>query len=142
MLRITPRVSISEQELEFSFARSPGPGGQNTNKVNTRVTLLFDVQNSPSLTTSQRKRIKSKLSTRINNQGILRVVSSKERTQLANRRAAVNRFVTLLADALHTPKPRRKTRPPASVNRRRLDTKRKRGQLKQSRSKRIDPSEA
>ena len=100
MIEITPHVVIGEHELTFTFTRSPGPGGQNVNKVSTRVTLHFDVNDSPSLTADQKKRVRQKLATRINKDGLLRVVSSKERTQVANRRAAVARFVDLWRQSL------------------------------------------
>ncbi|MDM8007780.1 MAG: alternative ribosome rescue aminoacyl-tRNA hydrolase ArfB [Phycisphaerae bacterium] len=137
MIQIGSGVGVSECELKFSFDRSPGPGGQNVNKVNTRVTLQFDVNRSMSLTASQRTQIRRALASRIGQDGILRVVSSKERTQLGNRRAAVNRFIELLDAAFRTPKPRRKTSPPASVNRQRLQTKANRSELKRSRSAKI-----
>ncbi|GEM_PF-78031 len=137
VIQISSGVGISECELRFSFDRSPGPGGQNVNKVNTRVTLEFDVDRSMSLTVAQRTQIRRALASRIGQDGILRVVSSKERTQLGNRRAAVNRFIELLGAAFHAPKPRRKTSPPASANRQRLEVKAKRSQLKRSRSAEI-----
>lgn len=137
MIQIGSSVGVSECELKFSFDRSPGPGGQNVNKVNTRVTLQFDVNRSMSLTASQRTQIRRALASRIGQDGILRVVSSKERTQLGNRRAAVNRFIELLDAAFRTPKPRRKTSPPTSVNRQRLQTKANRSELKRSRSAKI-----
>ena len=104
MIQIVSGIGVSECELKFSFDRSPGPGGQNVNKVNTRVTLQFDVDRSMSLTASQRTRVRQALASRIGQDGVLRVVSSKERTQLGNRRAAVNRFVELLGEAFHIPK--------------------------------------
>jgi ribosome-associated protein len=133
VIQIDGGIGVSECELRFSFDRSPGPGGQNVNKVNTRVTLQFDVERSMSLTASQRTRVRQALASRIGQDGVLRIVSSKERTQLGNRRAAVNRFIELLGGAFHTPKPRRKTSPPASVNRERLQNKARRSNLKRSR---------
>ena len=129
-------VEIPEHELFFKTSRSGGPGGQNVNKVNTRITLLFDVANSPSLTASQRRLILAKLATRIDKNGVLRVVSQKFRTQKANRNAAVDKFRVLLAEAL-TPKPvRRKTSVPYAARQKRLQDKRHRSQLKQQRARR------
>ena len=135
-------ISLDATELRFVTSRSGGPGGQNVNKVNTRVTLLFDVDASPSLTTTQKARIRQRLATRVTAAGILRVVSSKHRTQLANRHAAIERFVELLADALRPVKPRKKTTTePTAARRRRLDAKTRRSKLKQQRRARFKPDE-
>jgi ribosome-associated protein len=133
MIRINSRLSIPDSEPIFTFSRSSGPGGQNVNKLNTRATLLFDVAHSPSLSEKQKTRIIEKLSTRINKEGVLRVVSQKHRTQNANREAAVERFASLLRSALRTSRPRRKTSVPEAVKRKRLDDKRRRGRLKSER---------
>ncbi|UCD29932.1 MAG: aminoacyl-tRNA hydrolase, partial [Planctomycetota bacterium] len=129
MIEITPGVSISEHELTFTYDRSPGPGGQNANKVNTRVTLIFDVKKSMSLSNQQKNHLRNNLTTRINQDGILRISSSKERTQLANRRAAINRFVDLLSKAFRKQKLRKKTHVPAAAKQKRLDQKKQRGVL-------------
>lgn len=133
MIQINPGVGVSEHEVTFSFERSPGPGGQNVNKVNTRVTLQFDVNRSTSLSNQQKGRVRETLRGRIGQDGVLRIVSSKERTQLANRRAAVNRFIELLAGAFRPVKARVKTRPTAGSQRRRVDAKTQRGAVKRSR---------
>lgn len=133
MIAITNHVHIGADELTFKASRSGGPGGQNVNKVNTRITLLFDLAGSPSLTESQKRRIAQRLSTRIDKQGVLRVVSQKHRTQEANRRAAVERFVQLLAGAVKPIPVRKKTKVPRSADERRLKQKKQRGQLKKSR---------
>jgi ribosome-associated protein len=134
VIEINSGIGISEQELSFSFERSPGPGGQNVNKVNTRVTLHFDVSRSTSLSHQQKAALRRTLSGRISQDGVLRIVSSKERTQLANRRAAVNRFISLMADALEPPKLRRKTLPPASAERKRVENKVRRSEVKRTRT--------
>lgn len=134
MLEIDANTQIDESELFFKASRSGGPGGQNVNKLNTRVTLLFDVAGSPSLSDEQKRRILRGLATRIDKRGVLRVVSQRFRTQKANCQAAVERFVRLLAEAL-TPKPvRRRTKVPARARQRRLDDKKHRSRLKQQRS--------
>ena len=133
MIDILPGIGISEHELTFSFERSPGPGGQNVNKTSTRVALHFDVYRSTSLSSTQKQQIRDSLATRINQDGVLRIVSSKERTQLANRRAAVHRFIELMTSAFHTPKPRRKTQVPVSAQKKRLEDKTRRGAEKQLR---------
>lgn len=133
MIEIVPGLGISERELSFSCDRSPGPGGQNVNKAHTRVTLLFDVNGSMSLSSQQKRRVIEALSSRISRDGVLRIVSCKERTQLANRRAAVNRFIELMGEAFTTAKPRKATTAPASANRRRLNGKSQRSTVKQLR---------
>ncbi len=126
-------VTIDPDEIAYDWARSGGPGGQNVNKVNTRITLLFDVNASASLSDEQKNRIHRRLSERINREGVLRVVASRRRTQMANKRAALARFAELLAEALHREKPRKKTRPSAGAKRRRRVEKTHRGRIKESR---------
>lgn len=134
------RRRIPEDELTFTFTRSAGPGGQNVNKVSTRVTLLFDLNGSGDLNDEQKRRIRAKLRGRITKDGRLRVVSMRHRTQLGNRRAAIERFYELLAGALDRPKVRRPTRVPARARLQRLREKRMHGGLKKLRSARsTDP---
>lgn len=141
MIEIAPQVGISEHELSFSFDRCPGPGGQNVNKVNTRVTLHFNVTSSTSLSGAQKRLIQSALASRINNDGVLKISSSKERTQLANRRSTVNRFVELMSQAFVEQKPRKATRKPVSADRKRLNAKKQRGALKSTRSSQVAEDE-
>ena len=129
---------IDRSELSFSASRSAGPGGQNVNKLNTRVMLLFDVSASQNLTEPQKSRILKKLTTRINKQGILRLVSQSQRTQLANRQIAIERLVELLRDALTKRPPRRSTRPTYASQLRRFDRKKQRSALKRQR-RTVDP---
>ena len=134
MIRVNQDLSISEEELKFKASRSGGPGGQNVNKVASRVILLFDVDQSANLSEDQKKRIRKRLANRINKEGILRVVSQQHRTQLANRKAALDRFLELMVQALRKQAPRRQTKLSRSAKRRRLEEKARRGQLKHSRS--------
>ena len=136
MIEITDNISIWDDELIFRASRSAGPGGQNVNKVNSRITLFFDVANSRSLSDEQKRRILSRLATRADRNGLIRVVSQKFRTQNANRRAAVERLQQLLADALKTRPVRKKTKVPYAARQRRLKQKRRRSLLKQQRAKR------
>lgn len=136
MIDITDNISIRDDELTFKASRSAGPGGQNVNKVNTRITLLLDVANCECFSDVQKRRILSRLSTRADKNGLVRVASQKFRTQRANRRAAVKRLQQLLAEALKTRPVRIKTKIPYAVKQRRLEQKRKRGLLKQQRAKR------
>jgi len=127
--------NVGAHELRFTYSRSSGPGGQHVNRVETRVTLLFDVDGSPSLSETQKLRIRSHLATRINKDGVLRVVSQRYRTREGNRRAAIERFEELLAEALRPRRVRRKTRVSAAERRRRVDSKRRRGDVKRLRGK-------
>jgi ribosome-associated protein len=136
MVDITDNISIREDELIFRASRSGGPGGQNVNKVNTRITLFFDVSNCESFSDVQKQRILSRLSTRADKNGLIRVVSQRFRTQKANRRAAVERLQQLLAGALKTRPVRKKTRVPYAAKKRRLEEKRRRSLLKLQRAKR------
>jgi len=138
MLRINEDLAIDDDELRFEFARSSGPGGQNVNKVETKVRLLFDLEGSRSLSSEQRSRIEERLSTRITKAGVLHVSSQRHRTREANRRATVERFVDLLSEALEEVEPRVRTRVPKAARRRRLESKRKRSQKKAMRARPVD----
>ncbi|MCH7557475.1 MAG: aminoacyl-tRNA hydrolase [Planctomycetes bacterium] len=136
MIEITDNISIREDELIFKASRSSGPGGQNVNKVNTRITLLLDVANCESFSDVQKRRILSRLATRADKNGLVRVASQRFRTQKANRRAAVERLQQLLAEALKTRPMRKKTKIPYAAKQRRLEEKRRRSLLKRQRAKR------
>jgi len=118
---------------EVRFDRAGGPGGQNVNKVATRVTLLFDFLLCPLFSDVQRRRIAERLKSRLAADGRLRVVVQKQRVQSANRRLAEERLRELLLRALHTARLRVATRPTVAAQRRRLLTKKRRGALKQMR---------
>ena len=135
MVKITDNISIRDDELIFRASRSAGPGGQNVNKLNTRITLFFDVANCESFSDVQKRRILSRLASRADKDGQIRIVSQKFRTQKANRRAAIERLQELLSDALKTKKVRKKTKVPYAAKQRRLEQKRRRSQLKQQRAK-------
>ena len=135
MLRIRDDLCIDEDELRFEFARSSGPGGQNVNKVETKVRLLFDLTRSRSLKPDQRSRIEERLATRITKAGVLHISSQRHRTREANRRATIERFVDLLAEALEVDEPRVRTRVPKRARKRRLESKRKRSQKKAMRAR-------
>jgi ribosome-associated protein len=139
MIRINSWLSIPDDEISFTFSRSSGPGGQNVNKLNTRVTLLFDVARSSSLSSTHRQAILDRLATRISREGILRVASQRHRTQKMNREAVTERFAELIRYALTRRRPRKETRVPAAVRAKRLENKKRRSRLKDRRKK---PSEA
>ena len=129
-------IEIDQGKLVFKTSRSGGPGGQNVNKVSTRVTVFFDVANCESFSDAQRNRILKRLATRADKNGVIRVVSQRYRTQKANRAAAVERLRELLSQALATKPVRKKTKVPKWAKQRRLEEKRRRSMLKQQRAKR------
>jgi ribosome-associated protein len=141
MAQPTPLIEISSTlilpaaEVRFTFSRAGGPGGQNVNKVNTRATLWFDVEDSPYLSAYQKNRIRQRLANRIGKDGVLQVTSMQHRTQTANREEALRRFTELLAAALVENKVRKKTRMGAGVRERRLQAKKRKSLLKTARSR-------
>ena len=132
-ITITPHLAIAISELAFRFSRSGGKGGQNVNKVETRVELLFDVAHSPSLDDEQRELLRSRLHSRIDATGILRVVVQESRSQWRNRADAVKRFVALLQKALKAHKKRLSTKTPAGARERRIKEKKHRSETKRMR---------
>jgi len=135
MINVTDRLSIPEEELRFTASRSSGPGGQHVNKVASRVTLWFDVAHSPSLDDEQKSLIMNRLSSRVNKEGVLWVASQESRSQIANREAAVERFVGLLRSALKRRPVRKRRGIPAASKQRRLEEKKRRARVKQRRVK-------
>lgn len=131
LLSLPGGVAIPASELVFSFGRSPGPGGQHVNKVNTRVELRFDLVASPSLTDAQRQRARTRLGGRLTRAGHVIVASGRFRSQLRNRADCVERFAELMAEALRPPPPpRRRTKPGRTAVARRLDVKKRNAQKK------------
>ncbi len=129
-------ILIRDDDLMVSFSRSSAPGGQNVNKVSTRATVVFDFENCAALSEFHRERIRRMLSRRMDRFGRLQIICQEHRTQLANRKAAVERLVELLRQALTPPKPRKKTHVPYGQKMRRLESKRRRSKIKQIRSER------
>ena len=133
MIQITDQLSVPEDELRFTSSRSSGPGGQHLNKTSTRVTLRFDLANSPSLSPEQKQLLRERLPTRISKEGVLRVVSQKTRSQAANRKAALERFVGLLRQSLELRPERKPLRMPQAAKEKRIADKKRRGHLKRER---------
>ncbi len=122
-----------ESEFVFSASRSGGPGGQNVNKVNTRVELRFDVLSSELLTNEEKHIILGKLKNRINNEGELIISARSERSQLMNKKRVIEKFFEMVSKALTKAPVRNPTRPPLSSKLQRLDSKKKRGTIKKLR---------
>jgi ribosome-associated protein len=140
MIRITPKISIDEREVQLEFVRASGPGGQKVNKVATAVQLRFDVINSPSLPDDVRERLIRLAGNRVTEDGVLIIEAKRYRTQDRNRKDAIDRLISLIQKAAVQPKPRRKTRPTLASKERRLENKRRRSEIKRRRRE-IPPSE-
>jgi ribosome-associated protein len=133
VILINSELSLPSSEVQYRTTRSSGPGGQHVNKTETQVELLFGVAHSPSLTEAQRQRILSQLKNLIDQDGVLHLTAQSERSQLRNREIVTARFQDLIAEALHVPKKRRPTKPTAASKTRRIESKKRRGQIKQLR---------
>lgn len=135
MIAITPYISIAEEELQESFLRAGGPGGQNVNKVETAVQLRFDVANSPSLPDWLKQRVRGVAGRKLTAEGVLVLVAQSHRSQERNREDARERLVEILAKASERQAPRRPTRPTKASKVRRLDEKGNRAGIKKMRGK-------
>ena len=133
MIRINAEIAIEEREIEESFLRSPGPGGQNVNKLETAVQLRFDVRRSPSLPEPVRRRLERLAGRRLTGEGVLVLTAHRHRTRERNRADALERLIGLIRDAAVPPVPRRPTRPTTASKQRRLEAKKRRGRNKQLR---------
>ncbi len=134
MIQVTNTIALDEAELQESFIRASGPGGQNVNKVESAVQLRFDVRNSPSLPDDVRARLERIAGKRLTNDGVLVITAQRFRTQERNREDAVARLVELIRQATERPKPRRPTRPTLASKKRRLEAKGRRSEIKKGRT--------
>ena len=130
---VTPRLTIPASELEMSFARSGGPGGQNVNKVSSKVDLRWNPTTSTALTFDDRTLLLEKLRNRLTTEGYLIVTSSATRDQMKNRDDALGKLALIVRSALHRDKPRKATKPSRGAKRRRVEDKRRHSEKKQNR---------
>ncbi|HVO73436.1 MAG TPA: alternative ribosome rescue aminoacyl-tRNA hydrolase ArfB [Ignavibacteriaceae bacterium] len=133
MIEINNIIFIPDNELEFNFIRSSGPGGQNVNKVSTAVQLRFDIINSPSLHEEAKRKLIAVSGNRVSKEGILIIEAKRFRTQESNRHDAVQRFTELLKKAVKKPKKRIRTKPTGESKQRRIEEKKKRSETKKLR---------
>ncbi len=136
MIRVTAHISIDEREIEESFVRASGPGGQNVNKLATAVQLRFDVRGSPSLSAETRARLERLAGTRLTRDGVLVIIAQRHRTQGRNRADARERLIDLIRRAAAVPVKRRATRPTKASRERRIEGKKRRAGIKHLRSSR------
>jgi ribosome-associated protein len=132
-LRVADTVLIPASDLTFAASRSSGPGGQNVNKVASKIELRFDLAGTTALHPAVKARLRALAANRLDADGQLRVVSQKTRDQLQNRQDALDKLAALIRSALVAPKPRRATRPTRGSKRRRLESKQHRSGTKQLR---------
>ncbi|MFH1762469.1 MAG: alternative ribosome rescue aminoacyl-tRNA hydrolase ArfB [bacterium] len=133
MIWITPLIEINEQEIQFEFLRSPGPGGQNVNKVATSARLRFNIRASKSLPLDVRERLMHIAGKKVNSQGILIINARRFRTQRRNREDAILRLTSLIRKAAYKPVKRKKTNIPRSLKEQLLNIKRKKSRIKELR---------
>lgn len=132
-LRVNERLHIPRAELQYRATRAGGPGGQHVNTSSTRIELLWDLEHSTAVTGDTRARLREKLASRVNAEGMVRVVASDRRSQQQNRAAAEERLAALVRQALVIPKKRRVTRPPRAAREQRLAEKKRRSDRKRDR---------
>lgn len=127
--------AVLHNELQFKAVRSSGAGGQNVNKVSTKIVLTFDLEKSEGLTEEEKELLLQKLSSKLSQENVLILNCDETRSQLKNKEIAIKRFFDILTESLKKPKPRKKTKIPRSVKEKRLKDKKKYSEVKAGRKK-------
>jgi ribosome-associated protein len=135
MIEVTEAISLREEELEFSFIRASGPGGQNVNKVSSAVQMRFDARRSPSLSNPVSIRLQKLAGARLTQDGVIVITAARFRSQERNRADAVERLAEMIRKAAEVPTIRRPTKPTLASKVRRLDAKRSRSGVKSARGR-------
>ena len=139
MIRDTAQISIDEREIDETFVRASGPGGQNVNKLSTAVQLRFDVRHSPSLPEEVRSRLERLAGSRLTRDGVLVIIAQRHRTQGRNRQDALDRLLELIRQAAVRPIKRRPTKPTKGSRERRIESKKRRSGVKKLRQGKPSP---
>ncbi|HEY3311175.1 MAG TPA: alternative ribosome rescue aminoacyl-tRNA hydrolase ArfB [Anaerolineales bacterium] len=138
MIEISPTIRLEDSEITYDYIRASGPGGQNINKVSTAVQLRFDLRNSPSLPPEVKERLIHLAANRLTVGGILVIEAKRFRSQEQNRADALSRLVSLVRQSLYPPKKRHPTRPTLASRIKRVDSKKRRGDIKKLRKNRLE----
>lgn len=131
----TAQIELLKKEFNFKTSRSGGKGGQNVNKVETKVELSFKIADSKVLNDVQKAILLEKLASRITEEGELKITEEKHRSQLENKMEVMEKCFNILNKALHIPKKRKATKPSKASKQKRIEGKKKRGEIKQNRRK-------